>query len=109
MIDALVSGKLIKQPELKVSQNGNHYTNFLLSRHVDEPKNVVVSCMAFGEVAERIDQLGKGDASAVVGALKPFEWQDSATYETRHGLNLTVSSVLSVYDIKKRCPKTELN
>jgi single-stranded DNA-binding protein len=65
--------------------------------------------MAFGEVAERIAQLGKGDASAVVGALKPFEWQDSATHETRHGLNFTVSSVLSFHDIKKRRPKTELN
>lgn len=30
MLDALISGKLIKDIELKTSQNGKPYTNFLV-------------------------------------------------------------------------------
>lgn len=102
MIDALISGKLIKETVLKTGQSGNAYTNFLLSVHVGEPQPVVVSGIAFGEVAERIAKLGKGDALAIIGSLKPSEWQDRATGETKHGLNVTVSDCLSVYQIKKR-------
>jgi single-strand DNA-binding protein len=102
MLDALISGKLIKQPELKTSQNGKHYCQFLLGVHVGEPENIVISGIAFGTQAERVAKLGKGDALSVIGALKPTEWQDKATNESRHGLSVTVADVLSVYDIKKR-------
>jgi single-stranded DNA-binding protein len=102
MLDALISGKLIKQPELKTSQNNKQYCNFLLSVSVGEAENIVISGIAFGSHAERISKLGKGDAVSVIGALKPTEWQDKATNEIRHGLSITVSDVLSVYDIKKK-------
>jgi single-stranded DNA-binding protein len=99
MIDG-ISGKLCLDSELKVSQNGNPYCRFALFDHVGEPDNVVVSGIAFGETAERIAKLGKGDAISVCGALKPTEWTGSDGQE-RPDLNVTVSGVLSVYDIKK--------
>jgi single-stranded DNA-binding protein len=101
-IDVLINGKLIKDPALKTSQNDNLYCQFLLSVSVGEAENIVISGIAFGETAERIAQLKKGDALAVSGALKPREWQDKATYETKHGLSITVADVLSVYDIKRK-------
>jgi single-stranded DNA-binding protein len=102
MLDALISGKLIKQPELKVSQNNKPYCQFLMAVHVGDPDNVVVRGIAFGSHAERVAKLGKGDAVSIIGALKPTEWADKATGETKHGLSVTVSNVLSVYDIKKK-------
>lgn len=108
MIDVLTSGKLIKQPELKTGQSGKPYCQFLLGVSVGEPENIVVSGVAFGDTAARISKLSKGDALSIVGALKPPEWQDKSTSETRHGLSVTVSSVLSVYDISKK-RKTETN
>lgn len=108
MLDTLISGKLIKQPELKTSKNGSQYTPFMLSVSTGDTENILVSGVAFGSVAERITQLTKGDALAVTGALKPTEWQDKTTGETRHGLSVTVSGVLSVYDISKK-RKTETN
>jgi single-stranded DNA-binding protein len=102
MLDALISGKLIKQPELKTSQNGKPYTNFLLSVSIGEAENIVISGIAFGSHAERISKLGKGDAISVIGGLKPREWADKAAGETKRGLSVTVANVLSVYDIKKR-------
>ena len=66
MIDALISGKLIKTPELKTGKTGSYYTQFLLSVDVGEEKPVVVSGMAFAEIAERVARLQKGDPLAVV-------------------------------------------
>jgi single-strand DNA-binding protein len=109
MIDALISGKLIKSPALKTGQSGKPYANFLLSVAIGEDKPVIVSAMAFGEVAERIAKLQKGDAVSCTGSLKPSEWIDKATGETKHGLGITVCNVLSPYDIKKRRPDTASN
>ena len=107
MLEALISGKLIKAPELKTGQSGKHYTQFLLSVSVGEDKPVIVSGMAFTETAEKIAKLQKGDALSVVGSLKPSEWADKATGALKHGLSVTVSSALNAYDIKKRRPVTD--
>jgi len=104
MIDALVSGKLIKTPELRTGKTGNHYIQFLLSVHTGEEQPVIVSGIAFTETAERIAKLQKGDPLAVVGSLKPSEWADKTTGEPKHGLNITVNNSLSPYEIKKRKP-----
>ena len=96
MLDALISGKLIKTPKLKTGQSGKHYTQFLLSVSTGEENPVVISGMSFGEIVERIALLQKGDALAVVGAFKPTEWTDKATTIVKHGLSVTVSNSLSV-------------
>ena len=107
MLEALISGKLIKAPELKTGQSGKYYCQFLLSVSVGEDKPVVVSGMAFTETAEKIAKLGKGDALSVVGALKPNSWTDKATGTLKHGLSITANASLSAYDLKKRRQKAE--
>ena len=103
MIDALISGKLIKDPSLRTGQSGNNFAQFLLSVHTGEEQPIVVSGIAFGAVAEKIVLLKKGDPLSVIGSLKPTEWIDKTTNETRHGLSVTVNNSLSpLYDIKKR-------
>jgi single-strand DNA-binding protein len=106
MIDALISGKLIRDTALKTSATGTTYCQFLLSVSTGEPEPVVVSGVAFGEVAERIALLKKGDPLAVIGSLKPTEWNDKNTGELKRGLSVTVNNSLSPYDIKKRKPAT---
>ena len=108
MIDALISGKLIKTPELKKGQTGKNYTHFLMSVSVGDEKPTVVSGMAFDSIAERIAKLQKGDPLAVVGSLKPSEWTDKATGALKTGLSVTANNSLSPYDIKKRKPKEEV-
>ena len=104
MIDALISGKLIKTPELRTGQSDKPYAQFLLSVAIGEDKPTVVSGMDFGDVAERVAKLQKGDPLAVIGSLKPSEWNDKSTGETKHGLSVTANNILSPYDIKKRKP-----
>jgi single-stranded DNA-binding protein len=107
MLDALVSGKLIRDPELKTGKSGKPYVNFMLSVSTGDPENIVVTGIAFEAMAERLAQLKKGDSLSVAGGLKQTEWPDKTTGETKHGLSITVNQVLSVYDIKRRRPKTE--
>jgi single-stranded DNA-binding protein len=107
MIDALITGKLIRDPALKTGASGKPYCNFLLSVPTGDGEPVIVSGIAFADVAERIGRLKKGDAVSVAGALKPSEWTDKTTGELKHGLNVTVSAALSAYDVKKRRGKSE--
>ena len=102
MIDALINGKLIKDTALKTSANGNNYCNFMLSVSVGEPNPIVITGIAFNETAEKIALLKKGDSLTVTGSLKPSQWQDKTNGETKHGLNVTVSACLTVYEVKKR-------
>src|SRR5450759_4338263 len=104
MIDALISGKLIKTPELRTGGSGKNYCQFLLSVSTGDEQPVIVSGIAFAETAERIGKLQKGDPLAVVGSLKPSEWADKTSGELKHGLNIAVNNSLSPYDIKKRRP-----
>lgn len=105
MLDAIISGKLIKDAKAGISGTGTKYTQFLLSVACGDPQPSIVSGVAFGDVAERIAKLQKGDSLAVIGSLKPSEWQDKNTGETKRGLNITASNALSVYDIKSRKPE----
>ena len=103
MIDALVSGKLIKNPsELKTGQSGAVFCNFMISVSVGDPQPVLISGIAFGDASERISKLGAGDAICVAGSLRPNEWVDKSSGEVRHGLNIAANQVLSVYDVSKR-------
>ncbi len=102
MIDALVTGKLIREPSTKTGASGKPFVSFLLSVHVGDEDSVIVSGIAFNDAAERIGRLCKGDSLAVTGSLKPTNWQDKETGEERHGLNITVSACLSPYDVRKR-------
>lgn len=102
MIDALISGKLIKTPEVRKGASGKNYCQFMLSVPTGDEQPVIVSGIAFTETAERIGKLQKGDPLAVIGSLKPTEWTDKTTGETKHGLNITANNSLSPYDIKKR-------
>ena len=102
MIDSLVSGRLIKIPELKVGQSGKHYCQILLSVQTGESEATIVSGICFESIAERVSKLQKGDSLAVIGSLKLTSWTDRKTDEEKHGLSITVNNSLSVYDIQKR-------
>ncbi len=103
MIDALISGRLIRDPVSRVGQSGKSYINFPLSVPLgDGEENVLVSGIAFSDAAEKIGRLAKGDSMAVTGSLKPTTWNDKQTGEEKHGLNVTVSACLSPYDLRKR-------
>lgn len=107
MIDALISGRLIKDPTLRTGASGKPFCTFLLSVPTGSDEPTIVSGIAFADTAEKIARLRKGDALAVAGSLSPSEWIDKTSGEMRHGLNCTVSAALSAYDVKKRRGNTD--
>ena len=108
MIDSLISGRLVRDPQIKTSSNGNQYVQFLMSVSMGEADTQIVSGVGFDEsVINKINLLKKGDSLAIAGALKQTEWTDRATNELKHGLSIVANNSLSVYDIQKRKPKPE--
>jgi hypothetical protein len=104
MIDALITGKLLKDPVELTGKTGQPFAKFVLSVPTKDGAYALVSGIAFADVAERIGRLHKGDALTVAGELSPSAWTDREGVE-KHGLNVVASAALSAYDIKKRRPK----
>ena len=110
MLDAICGSRLLQNSVLRIGSSGKPFTNFLLSVGIGEDSPIVVSGIAFGDAAENISRLTKGDTVAVVGSLKPSSWSDKVTGETKHGFNITVNNSLSPYDIqKRRNPKPDVS
>lgn len=102
MINAIISGRLLKTPVVNTGRSGNPYCTFLLSAVTDGGEETIVSAISFADMAERISRLEKGDAVSIAGSLKPSSWTDRKTGEVKHGLNITVSACLSVHDAPAR-------
>ncbi|MGH8500782.1 MAG: single-stranded DNA-binding protein, partial [Methylococcales bacterium] len=96
-----------KDPVTRTGPSGKPYTTFLLRVPLGEDEPGIVSGIAFAECGERIAKLAKGDAVAMIGGLKPSEWIDKTSGETKHGMNITAQACLSPYDVKKRRPSTD--
>jgi single-stranded DNA-binding protein len=99
-IDALVTGHLVRDPVTRVGKSGNSFTTALLRATTGEEQQTLVSVIAFQEAGEKLSRLKSGDVAAVVGSAKLSSWEKAG--ETRHGLSVTVSSILSAYDVKRR-------
>jgi single-stranded DNA-binding protein len=100
MIDALISGRLVRDPMTRTGQSGKPFTTALLRCDTGEEEQTLVSVIAFQEAGEKLGRLKAGDAVAVAGSAKLSSWEKDG--ETRHGLSVTASSVLSAYDVKRR-------
>jgi single-stranded DNA-binding protein len=100
MLDVLVSGRLVRDPVTRTGQSGKPFTTALLRVDTGEEDQTLVSIIAFQEAAEKLARLKAGDAVAVAGSAKLSSWEKDG--ETRHGLSVTASAVLSAYDVKRR-------
>jgi single-stranded DNA-binding protein len=102
MINALISGRLVKDPVRKIGQSGKPFCNFVLAvNQHNEETTVLVSGICFGDVAEKVSRLKKGDPLTVVGQVAITEWQGKDGVH-KVGLNITVSNALSPYEVSKR-------
>ncbi len=76
----VVEGRLVKDPELKKTQNGKSYTKFTLAskRNVKEDVSDFIDCVAWNHTADYLTQYGhKGDIVTVSGTLQTnnYEYQ----------------------------------
>lgn len=105
MLSALACGQLIRDPKSGTSQNGHKWANGLVRVPCGQSKGgdqeaAFLTVVCFGDQADKLARLGKGDAISAQGTLKPTEYTKDG--ETRHGLELLANSILSPYDLRKR-------
>ncbi|OGB00437.1 MAG: hypothetical protein A3E25_05470 [Burkholderiales bacterium RIFCSPHIGHO2_12_FULL_69_20] len=99
-ITALVTGKLIANPERRAGTGGKPFVLAKVIAH-DGEADSLVSVIAFGSAAEQIGALTKGDALAINGRAKVSTWtgKDGAP---RAGLSITADIVMTAYQLKRK-------
>lgn len=80
-ITALVTGKLIADPDSRTGTNGKRYVLARLAAN-DGDQRTSVSVIAFGTVADQLAELAKGDTVAVTG---PGQGHDLGEQRRRRG------------------------
>ena len=107
-IEAAFSGTVGTVPELKTSAAGKPWAAFnvaVSSKDEEEPTWIRVAM--FGETAEKLcGNLIKGDKVYCEGHLKLSHWNDKATGEAKHGLQIAAWKVSKMGAIGQKKLKT---
>ena len=91
---AIMTGRLTRDPEVRVTQNGNSVATFSLAvdrryKKEGQPTADFISCVAWGRTAETIGQYcAKGKKIGVEGRIQ------TRTYETNDGSKRYVTEVI---------------
>jgi single-stranded DNA-binding protein len=99
-ITALITGKLIADPERRTGTSGKTFTTFRLSAATDDD-STFVSGIAFGAAGEQIAGLDRGDTISVTGRAKPKAWAGKDG-EPKAGLDVVADQVLTAYHLKRK-------
>lgn len=98
-ITALITGKLLADPERRTGSSGKPFTTARLLASADD-ESVFCSCIAFGTTGEQLAALGKGDTLAITGRTKPKAWVKDG--EPKAGLDVVADQVLTVYHARRK-------
>lgn len=99
-ITALVTGKLIADPDHRTGQSGRPFVLAKIAAH-DGDSDALVSVMAFGTAVEQLAALAKGDTVLVNGRAKVSTWTGKEG-TAKAGLSVTADVVLSSYQLKRK-------
>jgi single-stranded DNA-binding protein len=98
-ITALITGKLLADPEQRIGNSGKPFTTAKLIAATDD-ESALVSVIAFGSVAEQLVALRKGDTAALVGRTKLTAWLKDG--EPKAGISVVADQLLSVYHLRRK-------
>ena len=84
-----IIGRMVRDPEIKVTPNGNKVLSFCVAVSFGKDKTYFIDCVAWDKVAENIAKyFHKGDKIGVSGMLT------TRSYETSDGKKIKVTEVL---------------
>lgn len=102
MIDALLAGRLRGGATMRTTANGNPFITWTMAVFGKDGESLLCSCLSFSStVIEAVRLLGDGDGIAVSGEIAVKLWQGKDGAQ-RHGLNVTVYSVLTAYHLGRK-------
>ena len=103
MIDALVAGKIHKQPQSRVASNGKRFCTTVLRASGRDGNGLFVSVIAFSQTAcDALLALDEGDSVALAGELTPKIYTPRDGSEPRPSLDLVAHRVLSEYHVTRK-------
>ena len=100
MIAALISGKLLADPEKRTASNGKSFTLARVAAAAEDG-DCLCSVIAFGSVAEQLAALAKGDTVSITGRAKVTSWTGKDG-EHKTGLSVTADALLTVYHQRRK-------
>lgn len=105
MLTALLAGTIASQPKSGTSASGTRWANCVIRCPVGQNKEgegetAFVSLACFGDDADALARLTKGDALTAQGSLKPTTYIKDG--QERHGLSMTAGHLLTAYALKKK-------
>jgi len=101
MFSAMIGGTLMADPQQRIGKSGRAFAAAKV-RFSQGDRNGFASVIAFGEVAESLLQLRKGDSITVAGRAVTTAWADKTTGEPRSGLHVVANALLTPYQIPPR-------
>ncbi|MEX3852634.1 single-stranded DNA-binding protein [Paraburkholderia sp. BR10923] len=101
MIDGLLGGVLVKDPETRAAKNGSTYVLATLRVPMGGDAVIFARIMAFSHVKDELQALAKGDPVSVTGALEIGTWKTD-TGEVRPSLSVIAHAIVSPYHVKRR-------
>jgi single-stranded DNA-binding protein len=96
MLNAITSGRLIRDPESLTSKAGTEYATATVAVPVGTENDQFVKLIAFRDRAPELLALAKGDAVSATGTLKARGYTDKNTGEPRAALELVVDRLLTL-------------
>jgi single-stranded DNA-binding protein len=105
MIETLVTGKLYGAPKYGTTKNGGSYANAKIKIPAGDGDTLFASIITFSETSvQALCALTDGDPVACVGTLKVSTYV-SKNGDTRVSLDITVSQVMTLYQVKRKRDK----
>ena len=102
-IDALVSGRIYKQPQSRVASNGRRFVTTVVRAAARNDDALFVSVIAFSASAcDALLTLEDGDSVALAGELTPKVFHPRDGSEPRASVDLVAHRVLSEYHIQRK-------
>jgi single-stranded DNA-binding protein len=97
MMDGLVAGKLLGDPEQRVGKGDSRFMVAKVRAQAGDGENLIVNVIAFDDApCAALQGLHDGDSVAVAGSLTPKAWTDKQG-NVKPALDLVAHRVLSVY------------
>ncbi|MFT3816037.1 MAG: single-stranded DNA-binding protein [Rubrivivax sp.] len=99
-ITALITGRLVADPERRTSASGKAFTTARIAASTDD-ESVLCNVIAFGSAGEQLAALAKGDTLAITGRTKPKAWTDREG-ALKAGLDVVADQVLTAYHVRRK-------
>jgi len=102
-IDALISGRIHKTPQSRVSAAGKRFATAIVRAAARDGNGIFVSVIAFSQSAcDALLALDDGDSVALAGELTPKIYTPRDGGEPRPSLDLVAHKVLTEYHIARK-------